>query len=153
MFSLADNPSPENSQQRQPDRAPTSFPSKSPASTPDLGAELGQPNNMIGNMHWVHAKWLALCPTLLHVTSCCLCQPWKENMIAFSPWIEKLKNRVVQSFAPCAMKQEKNLGEKGSRGSKPHTANFNSAGVFGHLFHAHQVQAGGWTNVRKSPHL
>ena len=62
-------------------------------------------------MHWVPAKGLALCPALRHVTSCYLCQPWKEGMIAFHLWIKKLKNRDVQSFATGAAKEEANLGE------------------------------------------
>ena len=82
MAPLAEN-SPQEHTAEAAQQAPASFPSQNPASVPDLGAELGQLNNTVANMHWVPAKGLALCPALRHVTSCYLCQPWKEGMIAF----------------------------------------------------------------------
>lgn len=72
-------------------------------------------------------------------------------MIAFSLWIEKLKNREVQLFSAGVAKEEANLGETRARRLQPHTANSESPGVFGTWLHSRQVQDGEWTNVRKAP--
>lgn len=72
-------------------------------------------------------------------------------MIAFSLCIEKLKNREVQSFTAGAAKEEENLGETRAKRLQPHTANFESPGMFGTWLCSRQVQDGGWTSVRKAP--
>lgn len=86
---------------------PVSFPRKNLSSVSDLGADLGQPSNMIAKTHQVLVRWPALCPALAHVTSYYLYEPWKEGRHdCFQLMDEKLKDREVQSYALGTAKEE-----------------------------------------------